>query len=607
MYFNYPPGDAVIIARRQFSQKTTFKDKFEVIWNFTALDIKRTHEKVDKTIANSIHWRTIGNNLYTTVKNNDYLSKSIEAYTKSIAFAPVGSNELSLAYANRSAVLFKARLYQDCLLDIERALKSTGYPDKLKTKLFIRQSLCFKALNPNSRLERCISNANAIQWLPDLMESYPNYNLKDEYLKMINALEKPRDIIKFSPEIKNNNSIIVGGSDAIELNEQHIVATRDIKSGEFIYISNPFATVLCNELRFTNCWHCCRQTWVGVPCDECPVVIYCSQECKDAAWNSYHNLECLILGQLLKYSQMSPDYLLTVKIISKAINSAGGLIELKKKIDNIKENDEMIFTNGILDVNTIDNFNRLDYFKATSTECTFELTAAVVWIVTIFGEKTNIFGKKTSLKDLHKDKNKKILILGELILRYLMTVNRNAQFFKEDLMWLHVNIPFRKLIKKSCDPNVDWVFSDSNLGFYATKPIKQGEPLLSSVVSSYHLTTKVNRYRAIGLTNDDPVPCKCTACVENWPTIESLPSFLSMRLPIRIKKEMSHMILKLEMMQNILCYGDTKTLLTVKDSLNSMNDKIHQYITCPCREKSTLHLALRGFYCKLLKIHHTLK
>ncbi|XP_044020554.1 SET and MYND domain-containing protein 4-like isoform X4 [Aphidius gifuensis] len=612
MYFNLPSGDTEIIAERQFSQKTTFKDKFEVVWNFAASNIE-THGKVDKTIGDSIQWRTIGNNLY--VKNNDSLSKSIEAYTKSIAFAPVGSSELSLAYANRSAVLFKARLYQDCLLDIERALKS-GYPDKLKTKLFLRQSLCFKALKPTSGLEPCISMANAMQWLPNLKKINPKYDIIKEYPKLIDQLEKPRDIIKFSPQIKKKNSIIAGGSDAIKLkknnDKQHIVATRDIKSGEFIYISEPFAQLTCNELRYISCWHCCRQTWASVPCDECPNVVFCSQQCKEKAWNEYHNIECLVLGQLLKPNKIYLQYLLLLKIVSKAINSAGGLIGLKKKIDNIKEDDEMIFTNGILDVNTIDNFNRLDYFKATSTECTFDIAITVVWIVTIFGKMTNIFGKKTSLKDLIKDKSKykKILILGELILRYTMIINRNAQFLQgeeNDLVWLHVNIPFCKIIKKSCDPNVYWVFSDSKVGFYASKPIKQGEPILLNVVSSYHLTTKVDRYTVIGLTNDDPVPCKCTACVENWPTIDFLPSFQSLRLPIRIKEEMSRIMLKLEVIKTILCNGDTRKLLTIKDSLHRMNDKIHQYITRPCIEKSKLHLALRGFYCKLLEVHHTLE
>ncbi|KAF7995870.1 hypothetical protein HCN44_006977 [Aphidius gifuensis] len=151
-------------AKRQFSQKTTLKDKFEVVWELTASYFNINHDKTNKTVGQSMIWREIGNKEYTSAKNKDYLRKSIEAYTKSIAFAPVGSSELSLAYANRSAVLFKARLYEDCLVDIERSLKA-GYPDKLKTKLFLRQSLCFKALKPSSDIESDIpfdSNCAAI-------------------------------------------------------------------------------------------------------------------------------------------------------------------------------------------------------------------------------------------------------------------------------------------------------------------------------------------------------------------------------------------------------------------------------------------------------------
>ncbi|XP_044005638.1 SET and MYND domain-containing protein 4-like [Aphidius gifuensis] len=427
-----PSVDAVETALLQFSQKTTFKDKFKLVWDFATPYININCDEIDKTVSHSVLWREVGNREYTTANHQDYLRKSIEAYTKSIAFAPVGSSELSLAYANRSAVLFRARLYEDCLLDIERSLKA-GYPDKLKTKLFLRQSLCLKALKPNSGLEPSISMANAIQWLPDLKKNNPKYNITKEYPKMINELKEPREIIKCIPEIKNDNAIIVGASDAIELkqtkeNNQHVVATRDIKSGEFIYIAEPLAAIIDSKIRFTKCWHCCHQTWAGIPCDNCPNVIYCSDICKKKAWDSYHNIECLILGQLLKQEEVCTDYILTVKLFLKTLNSVGGLVELKKKIDKIDsiKNQGLIFTNGILDCNTIDNFHLLDYFEATSNECTFEYALFVVLVILILCQKTDILGKKMTANNLIKYKNKKLLILGELLLRYMMIDHRNG-------------------------------------------------------------------------------------------------------------------------------------------------------------------------------------
>ncbi|XP_044004261.1 SET and MYND domain-containing protein 4-like [Aphidius gifuensis] len=609
MYPDSFSRDIMISAKRQFSEKTTLKDQFEVVWELTAPHIDINRDKINnKTVGQSMIWREIGNKEYTTAKNKNYLRKSIEEYTKSIAFAPVGSSELSLAYANRSAVLFKARLYEDCLLDIERALK-TGYPDKLKTKLFIRQSLCFKALKPSSHIESDISMASAMQWLPDLKKYNPTYDINKEYPKMINELEEPREIIRYLPEIKNDNAIIVGGSDAIELKQtngdnQHVVATRDIKSGEFIYISEPFAAAPADELRFTNCWHCCRQTWTGVPCDNCPNIIYCSDVCKKKAWNSYHNIECLVLGSLLKFDDKDYKKLMAIKIISKTLNSAGDLKELKKIIDNIDldKNKDFIITNGILDVNSIDNFHRFDYLLNASNEFKFQLTLLAVWIVEIFSQKTNIFGQNMTMK------NKETLILGELILRYLMMGYRNHQGFVDtkpgsSLAATNVIMPICKIFKKSCDPNIDWIYLGSNVGYYASKPIKQGEPILVSMFGQYSSISKAQRSVAFKLITDDPVPCKCTACIENWPIVDYLPSYRSMVLPASIKKELNYMTLTVGEWQDRICHGDTKELLTIKDTLNSLNDKNHQYITVPCQEVSILSIVIKALYKRLHTVH----
>ncbi|XP_044005644.1 SET and MYND domain-containing protein 4-like [Aphidius gifuensis] len=451
-----------------------------------------------------------------------------------------------------------------------------------------------------------------MQWLPNLKENNPNYNIKDEYSKIVNQLGEPREIIKLIPEIKNDNAIIVGASDAIELkrnsdNNQHIVASRDIKSGEFIYVSEPFTATITNKLRFTNCWHCCRPTYAGIPCDNCPNVIYCSDICKNKAWDSYHSTECLVLGHLLKFDNITRGFLSSVKLFLKTLNSVGGLIEIKKKIDNIDsmEKKELIFTNGILDFNTIDNFLRLDYFKATSTECTFEFASFVVLIVTIFGHKTDIFGKKMTMKDLINYKNEKLLILGELLLRFLLTVHRSGQSFiaHGDDEWSSVMLPSLKIIKSSCDPNVDWTHVGSNVGYFALKPIKQGEPILESIFGPYHIESKTKRYIGFGDDSNDPLSCECTACVENWPTIEHLPSYQNMTLSTRIKRQLNRMMPKLEEWQKLIKQGDPKKLLTIKDELNTTNDIFHQYITIPCREISQLYILLKSLFIQLHTVY----
>ncbi|KAG8042011.1 hypothetical protein G9C98_000002 [Cotesia typhae] len=62
----------------------------------------------------------------------------IEIYTKAMVYAEPNSSELAKAYANRSAIFCNEGLYEDCLLDVDKAL-TLGYPDELKAKLYFRR------------------------------------------------------------------------------------------------------------------------------------------------------------------------------------------------------------------------------------------------------------------------------------------------------------------------------------------------------------------------------------------------------------------------------------------------------------------------------------
>ncbi|XP_044005659.1 SET and MYND domain-containing protein 4-like [Aphidius gifuensis] len=597
---------------KQFLKTMTFDDRFGIVWNFmmTASIYDPNHLKVNKTVADSISWRQIGNKEFTTAKNEDYISKSIEAYTKSIAHAPIGSSELSLAYGNRSAVLFKARLYEDCLLDIERSLKA-GYPDKLKTKLFLRQSLCFKALKPSSHIETGISMASAMQWLPNLKKNNPNYNIKDEYSKMMNQLEKPRDTntAKFKPTIKNKSSIIAGGSDAIKLiksnrNNQHIVAARSIKSGEFIYINKPFEMITCDDKRYNTCWHCCRQTLAGIPCDKCPNIVFCSQECKNIAWNEYHELECPISSFSKKLELCVEDewqFQLTIKILSKALKATGGIDALDKKINEVdsKKDKSMIHTDGMFDVNTIDNFHRLDYYKPTSDKCSLARVIRISAIVLMFGLETNIFGRKMKLLEIYS--NKQSPVLGVLILRYLMIVERNVTYCNDDVtepvrLTQAIIFPFENMLVKNCDPHVNWYGYDWNISIVAERPIKKGEKIRISSSDRYQDMPLSERRKYVA--SFDLPPCKCTACVQDLPLMDNLTSYKSLKLSNQVRRELDRIMIKSAGYSELIAEGDAEKLLKIKDTLAKMTDKFYQHVTVPCREASffTLMIGMVHFH-----------
>ncbi|XP_044005655.1 SET and MYND domain-containing protein 4-like [Aphidius gifuensis] len=612
--FGVPLKKAMEDLEKQFPETKTFDDRFRIAWNLmieTAPIYNPNHPQVNKTVADSISWRKIGNKEFTTAKNEDYISKSIEAYTKSIAHAPVGSSELSLAYANRSAVLFKARLYENCLLDIERSLKA-GYPDNLKTKLHIRQALCFKALKPSSHIETSISMASAMQWLPNLRKNNPNYNIKDEYSKIMNQLEKPCDTntAKFTPIIKNKSSIIAGGSDAIKLiksngNDQHIVAARSIKSGEFIYVNKPFEMIASDDKRYNTCWHCCRQTLASIPCDNCPSIVFCSQECKNIAWNEYHELECPILSFFKKLELCVEDewqFQLTIKILLKALKATGGIDALDKKINEVdsKKDKSMIHTDGIFDVNSIDNFHRLDYYKPTSDKCSLARVIRILAIVLMFGLETNIFGRKMKLPEIYS--NKQSQVLGVLILRYLMIVIRNVTYCndngvrKPDSLTHAIIFLFGNMLVKNCDPHVNWYGYGSNISIVAERPIKKGEKIRLSSSDRYQDMPLSERREY--LASIDLPPCKCTACVQGLPLMDNLTSYKSLKLSNQVRRELDRIMIKSAGYSELIAEGDAEKLLKIKDTLYKMTDKFYQHVTVPCREASffTLMIGIVHFH-----------
>lgn len=60
---------------------------------------------------------------------NKYFQKNMfrvamDYYNKSLCFAENGSKNINLAYSNRSACFFNMKMYGNCLVDIELAIKS---------------------------------------------------------------------------------------------------------------------------------------------------------------------------------------------------------------------------------------------------------------------------------------------------------------------------------------------------------------------------------------------------------------------------------------------------------------------------------------------------
>ncbi|CAG9788908.1 unnamed protein product [Diatraea saccharalis] len=117
---NEDMGQAVMITMNAMKEKNLFPPL----------------QKQRKCETMSNQYRNQGNNAY---KQANYQT-ALESYNKALLSAPKGTNAMSIAYANRSALLYTIKLYQACLKDIEMSI-AFDCPSHIVEKLMKRKKL----------------------------------------------------------------------------------------------------------------------------------------------------------------------------------------------------------------------------------------------------------------------------------------------------------------------------------------------------------------------------------------------------------------------------------------------------------------------------------
>jgi hypothetical protein len=119
------------------------------------VDLQRISSEKSQELS-TFH-RSEGNQYFQKKLNH----KAIDAYNRSVQFAAADSgDELALAYANRSAVLYDLGDWLHCLRDIQLAFDTLTYPKHLEHKLYERQGNCWLQLG-NYRNDAFVSFSRA--------------------------------------------------------------------------------------------------------------------------------------------------------------------------------------------------------------------------------------------------------------------------------------------------------------------------------------------------------------------------------------------------------------------------------------------------------------
>lgn len=202
----------------------------------------------NKSDTDALRMRKEGNQYFA---RSDWRS-AISCYNESLSCAEPGSENISLAYANRSACFFHLEKYKKCLVDIGLARKS-GYPARLMSKLDQREEDC----------RRCIQQGQ---------QENDDFGLKLDYESDL-MFPCMADVLEIG---KNAEGNLV------------MKAKEDIEVGKVVAVDKAYTAY--SQTRFA--WQCniCLKSAINlIPCKKCTTAMFCSDECQN---HPLHEIEC---------------------------------------------------------------------------------------------------------------------------------------------------------------------------------------------------------------------------------------------------------------------------------------------------------------------------
>ena len=368
--------------------------------------------------------------------------EALEYYNKSIAFAPVNSEELSTAYGNRASCLSRLEFFKEAVLDLNKAL-SLSLSANYKNKLLVRKE---------------------------------QYSLKENVNNDIKNF--PFDCGEIPPLDREKSSFFDSTSNVVELSEdiysnRKLIANDDINVGEVLIVEKPYSSIVIPKHFYTHCSNCFRRSLNLIPCSNCCTGMFCREECLDIA---NHVIECSYLGIL---SELNADRkeMLALKILIDASRQGTELEKLCTTTINHLNNEE----NNCQFYKSLDFKNILNLVtnseKRNAADLFYRSIVSVI-LISILENNTNFFNY------ISENNNDKIKIFcGGLILLFMQSLPCNAheisEYYCSNLLEIGAGAyATLSLINHSCDPNVVRHSCRNTVILRAIKPIKKGEEVI---------------------------------------------------------------------------------------------------------------------------------
>lgn len=384
-------------------------------------------------------------------------TEAMDLFNKSLCFAEINSENVALAYANRSECFFHMKKYQEAITDIGLA-KDSNVPSRLIPKLekIEQDSMIFNE-NPSKSGHDESSTC-------DIKLSFtPSKN----YSCIANVLD-----------IKSNDTF-----------GRHLVAKCDIPVGKTVLIEEDFVSMRSDDE--IVCATCSKPKMNFIACPLCTDAVFCNSDCMKQ--NSTHKWECGTFFAELDYRMR-----FHIQAILLAIETFPKVEDLMEFVKNVLLEDPEELPPSLHSAQSKYHF----FFKLSRSA---PLLPQYLPKIRQIYENIMTFPKVKNLFD----KEEKQRFLMYLILHHFLVIKTNSIISKSP--WSTISVfNVLSMLNHSCAPNVYHPRRGTKQYCVTVRPIKKGEQLF---ISYLPLNNEMSREkRREKFTSSWAFVCTCEKC-----------------------------------------------------------------------------------------------
>ncbi|XP_058833202.1 uncharacterized protein LOC131691059 [Topomyia yanbarensis] len=411
------------------------------------------------------------------------LDAALRLYNESICYAPEGSEDLGLGYANRSAVYFTQKQYRKCFNNIQLA-KANNYPRNKMDKLLQREERSLTLLQDCST------------------ERKQSPLLEVDFCGVESDLQ-----FVYNP----------GGGGGY-------IAKTDLQVGTVVLAERAAVLSIFPKSIYCKCSHCgIANGFDLIPCQICCDVMYCSEQCRTNAFNQYHRFECETVQDmkvLFKGTGLKEMFQLLLRLFwmaaGKLLDDAEDFsLQYKENLDRYRNPVEVEVSHLAFHVLATEESMLKE---AQPNDIIIQQFFSILVYHILVEENDSFQNQRISYK------NKSLLM--EILYRLFTHVPR---IYDERIVGATCFYPCIRMVNHSCVPNVEQCQLGRQRALLVKRPIKAGERMVQCYLFEYNTNRMPKKERQTMLQDKYRIFCQCLGCIMDYPQVSAMQENVVLR------------------------------------------------------------------------------